>query len=54
MNDETVQEELQKKFEKNFKSNFQFEDEEFAVITKGNFFKNEYNLIAEVILPKLN
>lgn len=54
LNDETVQEELQKKFEKNFKSNFQFEDEEFAVITKGNFFKNEYNLIAEVILPKLN
>lgn len=53
LNEETVQEELQKKFEKNFKSNFQFEDEEFAVITKGNFFKNEYDLIAEVIFPKL-
>lgn len=53
LNEETVREELQKKFEKNFKSNFQFEDEEFAVITKGNFFKNEYDLIAEVILPKL-
>lgn len=54
LNDETVQEELQKKFEKNFEANFKFEDEEFVVITKGNFFKNEYDLIAEVILPKLN
>lgn len=54
LNDETVQEELQKKFEKNFEANFKFEDEEFVIITKGNFFKNEYNLIAEVILPKLN
>ena len=54
LNDETVQEELQKKFEKNFEANFKFEDEEFVIITKGNFFKNEYDLIAEVILPKLN
>lgn len=52
LNDETVQEELQKKFEKNFKSNFKFEGEEFA-ITDSDFFKNEYDLIAEVILPKL-
>lgn len=53
LDDKTVQEELQKKFEKNFKSNFQFEDEEFS-ITETTFFRNEYDLIAEVILPKLN
>ena len=50
--DKTVKEELQKKLEKNFKSNFKFEGEEFA-ITDSDFFKNEYDLIAEVILPKL-
>ena len=51
--DKTVKEELQKKLEKNFKSNFKFEGEEFA-ITDSDFFKNEYDLIAEVILPKLD
>lgn len=52
LHDETVKEELQKKLEKNFKSNFKFEGEEFA-ITDSDFFKNEYDLIAEVILSKL-
>lgn len=52
LHDETLKEELQKKLEKNFKSNFKFEGEEFA-ITDSDFFKNEYDLIAEVILPKL-
>ena len=47
--DKTVKEELQKKLEKNFKSNFKFEGEEFA-ITDSDFFKNEYDLIAEVYL----
>lgn len=51
--DKTVKEELLEKFKNNFKSNFKFEDEEFA-ITDSDFFKNEYDLIAEVILPKLN
>ena len=41
-----------KKLEKNFKSNFKFEDEEFS-IDERSYFKNEYDLIAEVILPKL-
>ena len=53
LHDKTVKEELQKKLEKNFKSNFKFEGEEFA-ITDSDFFKNEYDLIAEVILPKLD
>lgn len=53
MSDENVQEELQKKLEKNFKSNFKFEDEEFSIDEKS-YFKNEYDLIAGVILPKLN
>lgn len=53
LQDKTVKEELQEKFENNFKSNFKFEGEEFA-ITDSDFFKNEYDLIAEVILPKLN
>ena len=53
LNDENVQEELQKKLEKNFKSNFKFEDEEFS-IDERSYFKNEYDLITEVILPKLN
>ena len=53
LKDENVQEELQEKFENNFKSNFKFEGEEFA-ITDSDFFKNEYDLIAEVILSKLN
>ena len=51
--DKTVKEELLEKFKNNFKSNFKFEDEEFA-ITDSDFFKDEYDLIAEVILPKLN
>ena len=51
--DETVKEELLDKFKNNFKSNFKFEDEEFSV-TDSDFFKNEYDLIAEVILPKLD
>lgn len=51
--DKTVKEELQKKLEKNFKSNFKFEDEEFS-IDERSYFNNEYDLIAEVILPKLN
>ena len=49
LHDESVKEELLGKF----KNNFKFEDEEFA-ITDSDFFKNEYDLIAEVILPKLN
>lgn len=53
MHDKTVKEELLEKFKNNFKSNFKFEDEEFA-ITDSDFFKNEYDLIAEVILSKLN
>lgn len=53
LHDESVKEELLGKFKNNFKSNFKFEDEEFA-ITDSDFFKNEYDLIAEVILPKLN
>ena len=53
LNDKTVKEELLEKFKNNFKSNFKFEGEEFA-ITDSDFFKNEYDLIAEVILPKLN
>lgn len=53
LHDEPVKEELLGKFKNNFKSNFKFEDEEFA-ITDSDFFKNEYDLIAEVILPKLN
>lgn len=53
LNDKTVKEELLEKFKNNFKSNFKFEDEEFA-ITDSDFFKNEYDLIAEVILSKLN
>ena len=53
LHDKTVKEELLEKFKNNFKSNFKFEDEEFA-ITDSDFFKNEYDLIAEVILPKLN
>lgn len=52
LHDKTVKEELLEKFKNNFKSNFKFEDEEFA-ITDSDFFKNEYDLIAEVILPKL-
>lgn len=52
LSDENVQEELLEKFKNNFKSNFKFEGEEFA-ITDSDFFKNEYDLIAEVILPKL-
>ena len=52
LSDENVQEELQKKLEKNFKSNFKFEDEEFS-IDERSYFNNEYDLIAEVILPKL-
>ena len=51
--DETVKEELLDKFKNNFKSNFKVEDEEFSV-TDSDFFKNEYDLIAEVILPKLD
>ena len=53
LHDEIVKEELLDKFKNNFKSNFKFEDEEFS-ITKSNFFENEYDLIAEVILPKLS
>lgn len=53
LHDKTVKEELLEKFKNNFKSNFKFEDEEFA-ITDSDFFKNEYDLIAEVILSKLN
>lgn len=53
LHDKTVKEELLEKFKNNFKSNFKFEDEEFA-ITDSDFFKDEYDLIAEVILPKLN
>lgn len=53
LNDEKVQEELQEKFENNFIANFKFEDEEFS-IDERSYFKNEYDLIAEVILPKLN
>lgn len=53
LHDKTVKEELLEKFKNNFKSNFKFEGEEFA-ITDSDFFKNEYDLIAEVILPKLN
>lgn len=53
LHDETVKEELLDKFKNNFKANFKFEDEEFAIID-SNFFNNEYDLIAEVILPKLN
>lgn len=53
LHDETVKEELLDKFEKNFKANFKFEDEEF-IITENNYFNNEYDLIAEVILTKLN
>lgn len=53
LSDEKVQEELQEKFENNFKSNFKFEGEEFS-IDERSYFKNEYDLIAEVILPKLN
>lgn len=53
LSDKTVKEELLEKFKNNFKSNFKFEGEEFA-ITDSDFFKNEYDLIAEVILPKLN
>lgn len=52
LSDENIQEELQKKLEKNFKSNFKFEDEEFS-IDERSYFNNEYDLIAEVILPKL-
>ena len=52
LHDETVKEELLDEFEKNFKSNFKFENEEF-IITENNYFNNEYDLIAEVILPKL-
>lgn len=52
LHDKTVKEELLEKFKNNFKSNFKFEGEEFA-ITDSDFFKNEYDLIAEVILPKL-
>ena len=52
LSDENIQEELLEKFKNNFKSNFKFEGEEFA-ITDSDFFKNEYDLIAEVILPKL-
>ena len=53
LHDKTVKEELLEKFKNNFKSNFKFEGEEFA-ITDSDFFKNEYDLIAEVILPKLD
>lgn len=53
LHDETVKEELLDKFKNNFKANFKFENEEFS-ITKSNFFENEYELIAEVILPKLS
>ena len=53
LHDKTVKEELLEKFKNNFKSNFKFEGEEFA-ITDSDFFKDEYDLIAEVILPKLN
>lgn len=53
LHDETVKEELLDKFKNNFKANFKFEDEEFAIVD-SNFFNNEYDLIAEVILPKLN
>lgn len=53
LNDKTVKEELLEKFKNNFKSNFKFEDEEFS-IDERSYFKNEYDLIAEVILPKLN
>jgi hypothetical protein len=53
LHDETVKEELLDKFKNNFKANFKFEDEEFS-ITNSNFFENEYDLIAEVILPKLS
>lgn len=52
LQDETVKEELLDKFKKNFKANFKFEDEEFSIVN-SNFFDNEYDLIAEVILPKL-
>lgn len=53
LHDETVKEELLDKFKKNFKANFKFEDEEFAIVN-STFFNNEYDLIAEVILPKLS
>lgn len=53
LHDETVKEELLDKFKNNFKANFKFEDEEFS-ITNSNFFENEYDLIVEVILPKLS
>lgn len=53
LHDEIVKEELLDKFKNNFKANFKFENEEFS-ITKSNFFENEYELIAEVILPKLS
>jgi hypothetical protein len=53
LHDETVKEELLDKFKNNFKANFKFEDEEFSIVD-SNFFNNEYDLIAEVILPKLN
>ena len=53
LHDKTVKEELLEKFKNNFKSNFKFEDEEFS-IDERSYFNNEYDLIAEVILPKLN
>ena len=53
LHDKTVKEELLEKFKNNFKSNFKFEDED-AATTDADFFKNEYDLIAEVILSKLN
>lgn len=53
LHDETVKKELLDKFKKNFKANFKFEDEEFAIVN-STFFNNEYDLIAEVILPKLS
>lgn len=53
LHDETVKEELLDKFKNNFKANFKFKDEEFAIVD-SNYFNNEYDLIAEVILPKLN
>ena len=53
LHNEIVKEELLDKFKNNFKANFKFKNEEFS-ITKSNFFENEYELIAEVILPKLS
>ena len=53
LHDEAVKEELLDKFKNNFKANFKFEDEEFSIVD-SNFFENEYELIAEVILPKLS